>query len=144
QTLTVNYKIHKFTYGIGIKYLFNKKDNFPNSVIYKRTYWALENKQHFGINGSFQFEIWKLSRNNLSLFYDFQYTKSTNRFETFYAHEALVPEPQSEYDYSYIKHTAYFQPVLGFENNIGLQFQFYLTKNFYLNQRAGVGVLFYK
>jgi hypothetical protein len=144
QTLTVNYSVKNWTIGGGVKYLFNKKDNFPQSVFYKRTFWALNNTQHYGANLFALYKIWDLPRVNFDVFYDFQFTKSATRFETFFAIGQLVEEPQSEYDYIFIKHTDYIGPILGFENNIGLCFSFDITRNFYFSQKAGVGMLFYK
>ncbi|MBK7129356.1 MAG: hypothetical protein IPM74_07410 [Crocinitomicaceae bacterium] len=144
QVICMGYQHDKISFGIGLKYLYNKKDNFPYHVAFKRTFWALNLSEHFGANIFFNVDIWKMEKSRFSLFYDFQFTKSSNRFETYYALDELVDEPQSIYDYSYIKYTAYFQPVYGFENNIGLQFQYFLTKNIFLNQKAGIGILFYK
>jgi len=144
QTLALSYQFNKISLGFGLKYLYNKKDNFPYHVAFKRTFWALNLQQHLGANIFMNIDLWKLPKSKFSFFYDFQFTNSSNRFETFFAHEKLVDEPQSEYDYSYIKYTAYFQPVYAFENNLGLQFQFFLTENIFLTQKAGVGILFYK
>mgnify|MGYP006363476949 CR=1 FL=1 len=67
--------------------------------------------------------------------------------ETFIYYSALyqlVPVPQSEYDYSYIKYKKIYGPLLASDNTIGLTMEVNLSKRFYTKLKGGFGMMFWK
>jgi len=145
QSLSVNYKINKLQIGLGVKYNFNKLVNFPQNVFYKKTFYAINNNEHWGteLNIKYQF-LNKKDVFFIHFFFNSQYSKSHTRFESFYAVGQLVPNPTSEFDYIYVKHVDHIGPFLVLENNIGLSFDLFLNENIYLTHRLGGGIVFFK
>lgn len=61
-----------------------------------------------------------------------------------YAYEQLVPNPTTEFDYSYVKHQNIFGPVFESENTIGVVLKTNISSQFYTVFRGGVGIMFWK
>jgi len=145
QSLLLNYKKDKLQFGLGVKYNFNKLVNFPQNVFYKKTFYAITPTEHWGAEINFKYKILNLKNVFIAhLFFNSQFTKSHTRFESYYAIGQLVENPSSEFDYIYVRHINEIGPFLAFENNIGLAFEIFLTKNIFFSQKFGLGVLLFK
>ncbi len=145
QSLLISYKIKKLQIGLGVKYNFNKLVNFPQNNIYKKTFYAITDSEHWGMELNLKYQIFnKKDVFFIHLFLNSQYTKSHIRHEAYLAIGQLVPNPTSELDYVYIKHINYIGPIIALENNFGLAFDFYLSEKIYLTQKFGVGMVFFK
>lgn len=145
QSLLVSYNFKRFSIAIGAKYNFNKLVAFPQNAFFKKTIFALTPQEHWGGELNFKFRIFNRKDMFIThLFYNAQFTKSHTRFETYFAIGQLVPEPTSDFDFVYEKFLDHIGPFLVLENNIGLAFEILLTKNLYLSQKFGGGILFFK
>ncbi len=145
QSLSVNYNFIKLQVGLGVKYNFNKLSNFPQNVFYKKTFFAISQFEHWGLELNLKYEIFNLKDVLKSyVFLNSQYTKSHIRFETYFAISELVPNPTSEFDYIYVKHVDYIGPITALENNIGIAFNIFLINNLYLTQKFGVGLMLFR
>jgi len=145
QSLSLNYYFKKFQVGFGAKYNFNKLTNFPQNVFYKKTFYAINDSEHWGLEFNLKHEIFNLKNVLKSyIFFNSQYTKSHIRFETYYAVSELVPNPTSELDYLYVKHVDFIGPIIALENNIGLAFEIFIFDNVYLSQKFGIGLMLFK
>lgn len=146
QDFSLTYRINSLRLSIGPKYHYNFESAFPRpqADFYKKAFWARSFSEHIGLNFCADYTF--LDREHFSLYtnYNFQLTRSHIRHENYYALYPLVPNPQSESDYAYEYHKNFIGPVWGFENNIGLGCRFHFSDRFYMNQKIGVGVLFYK
>ena len=139
QTLNFNYQLKHLEVFGGIKYHFNKLDNFPTSVFYYKTAWTTKFHERFGFNIGLERLIYQNDYFDLSFYYQGFYTKSMLRHKMYYAIGSLVPEPQSEEDIVYVKEDRIFGPFIGFENNIGIEFTFPLFEKLFFNLRIGGG-----
>jgi hypothetical protein len=144
QSVVLHYKFNKLQIGMGVKYSFNKGVNFPQNVFYKRTFYAINPREHWGGELAVKYPLFNLKDVvQISAFYNAQFTRSHIKFETYYAVGQLVENPTSEFDYIYVKHQDYIGPVLALENNIGLAFDINLHDRIYFSQKFGLGIMFY-
>lgn len=142
QSLLLNYNFEKIQIGVGIKYNINKLTNFPQGYFYKKTFYATSPSEHIGVELNFKYQLFSREFFEMSLFYNGQYTKSQIRFEDHFAIAQLSENPTSEEDYIYVKHIDLIGPAQAFENNIGVAINIFLTKNIYLSQKFGLGMVF--
>ncbi len=145
QSLMLNYHFNKFQVGLGLKYNFNKLVNFPEKVFYKKTFYAINDKEHFGLEWNFKYRIFNKEHVKIHAFYNGQFSKSHTRFVGYQAvGPPLVENPTSDLDYLLQKHITLFGPFLVVENNIGLAFDIFVTKNLYFAQKFGAGIVLFK
>jgi len=144
QTLLLKYNLNKkLTFSGGIKYHFNKPNDFPNARIFKKNFYALNSKDRFGFEIGSTFQMWKSEYIKFNIFYMFQFTKSNLRNDWIYAVGSIIPDPQSVEDFVYIRIITDIKNVIAYENNFGINFNINITDNIYLNQKFGVGIIFY-
>jgi len=140
--LLVKYSKKKISFNFGLKYNFNKPNTFPQADIYKKSFWATSQGEHFGLESGIQYVLLKKTNLELFTFYQIQITKSDIKHDWFTPIGSLVPNPQSETDLIYKRSINIFGPVWGVENNFGFGLNTYFHEKFYLTLKLGGGILF--
>ncbi|PWH87225.1 hypothetical protein [Brumimicrobium oceani] len=145
QNILAKYQWNKFSVLAGIKYNFNKEISFPSGQrhFFKKSFWALDFKEHIGLEFGAQFVLLKKTNVELFTFYQAQITKSHIRHESYYALFPLVPYPQPESDYAYTLSKNFIGPVWALENNFGIGVNVNFTDFLYLSTKLGGGLVFY-
>ena len=149
QSLLGKYQWDNFSILAGLKYNFNKESSFPQGQrnFYKKAFWALNFKEHIGLELGVQYKILKKKNFDFFTFYQAQITKSHIRHEVYLAifpYIPLVSNPQSEYDYAYTLTQNYIGPIWAIENNFGIGLNVYFSNSFYFSTKLGGGILFYR
>ncbi|MBK9593308.1 MAG: hypothetical protein IPO32_18025 [Crocinitomicaceae bacterium] len=144
QNLTVGYHFNKFFVYGGLKYNFNKRDNFPIATWFKKTSWATNVGEHFGGVIGMRYQFAKLEHISFFSFLEIQQSYTHVRHISEYILGSVVPEPTSDYDLIYQKQLYFVGPWWFIENNLGLGFSCNIWRGLSLNSKFGIGVLFYK
>ena len=146
RNLNISWKktISDFSFSTGLTYHINRIDKTPIGTFIKKTALAQNFGERFGIQLGFEYFLLKNSYCKIGLFYNNQTSFISQIHQMYYAYDTLVSNPQSEFDYLYIKHERIFGPFWTIDNVIGLTLYNKLTDNFYLTTKGGFGLLFWK
>lgn len=146
RNLNLSWKqtISDFSVSAGLTYHLNRIDQIPESVLLKKNAFAENFGQHFGIQIGFDYSFYENEHLKLGVFYNNQSAFINHVYKRYSVYVQLVPEPQSEYDFAYIKKEDIWGPFITSDNVIGLTMRNSLIRNFYLTSKAGLGMLFWK
>lgn len=144
QNLTLGYQFKKFFVYGGIKYNFNKRDNFPVGAWFKKTSWATTVGEHFGGVVGFRYHFTNLEHISLFSYLEIQQSYTHVRHLSEYILGSVVPEPTSDYDLVYQKQLYFVGPWWFIENNLGFGFSCEIWSGLSLNAKFGGGILFFK
>ncbi len=136
--------ISDFSVSAGLTYHLNRIDKIPLGSLVRKNAFAENFGQHFGIQLGFDYFLYENEHLKLGVFYNNQSALISHVFKSNSIYVPLVPEPQSEFDYAYIKEESIWGPFITSDNVIGLTMKNTLTRNFYLTSKAGLGMLFWK
>ena len=146
RNINLSYRktIQNFAVFGGLKYHINQMENVPYNTFFKNSAYAVHFKEKIGVQLGLDFFLVRKPNYELGVYYNNQFSFISQVIKAYYAYEALVPNPQSEFDYSYVKHEKIFGPVFESENTVGVVFKTSLTPRFYTSLRGGIGVMFWK
>ena len=146
RNINLSYRktIQNFDVFGGLKYHINQMENVPYNTFFKNSAYAVHFKEKIGVQLGLDFFLVRKPNYELGVYYNNQFSFISQVIKAYYAYEALVPNPQSEFDYSYVKHEKIFGPVFESENTVGVVFKTSLTPRFYTSLRGGIGVMFWK
>lgn len=139
QSLLLKYEKGGSALLFGFKYQFNSRRT-DVGYLFKKMFYSRNLSERLGLEMGFQKKIILREKMDFFFYYDFQFTKSSVRHFSYLAAASLVPIPTSEKDFVYQKSTSIIAPVRAFENNIGFGFNLAINDQFYLTQKAGVGI----
>jgi len=144
QNLTLNYQWNKLSLYSGVKYNFNKLDNFPVSTMIKKTAWATKNSENIGGVIGLKYDLVRLKNISFFSFFECQQSFTHTRHISVIYVGSSVPNPTSEYDLVYQNRVDIIGPWWIFENNIGLGYHVEISKGLYLTSKAGIGIVAFK
>lgn len=146
RNLSANWKRHypNLSFSTGLTYHINRIDKVPIGTLIKKSAFAENFGQRFGIQLGFEYFIYKNDFCKIGLFYSNQISLINQLVKLYPAYDTLVSNPQSEFDFLYTKHERNYGPVFTSDNVIGITFKNNITKNIYLSTRGGLGILFWK
>jgi len=133
-----------FSISPGVTYHINRIDKVPIGTFIKKSAYAENFGQRFGIQIGIEYFLIKNSHFKLGLFYNNQTSFISQVHKMYYAYDTLVSNPQSEFDYLYTKSERTFGPFITIDNVIGLTLKNNLTDNLYLTTKGGLGFLLWK
>ncbi len=136
--------ISNFSISTGVTYHINRIDKVPIGTFIKKSAYAENFGQRFGIQIGIEYFLIKNSHFKLGLFYNNQTSFISQVHKMYYAYDTLVSNPQSEFDYLYTKSERTFGPFITIDNVIGLTLKNNLTDNLYLTTKGGLGFLLWK
>ncbi len=136
--------ISNFSISTGVTYHINRIDKVPIGTFIKKSAYAENFGQRFGIQIGIEYFLIKNSHFKLGLFYNNQTSFISQVHKMYYAYDTLVSNPQSEFDYLYIKHERIFGPFITVDNVIGITLKNNITDNLYLSTKGGFGFLLWK
>jgi hypothetical protein len=136
--------ISNFSISTGVTYHINRIDKVPIGTFIKKSAYAENFGQRFGIQIGLEYFLIKNSHCKLGLFYNNQTSFISQVHKMYYAYDTLVSNPQSEFDYLYIKHERIFGPFITVDNVIGITLKNNITDNLYLSTKGGFGFLLWK
>lgn len=136
--------ISNFSISPGVTYHINRIDKVPIGTFIKKSAYAENFGQRFGIQIGIEYFLIKNSHFKLGLFYNNQTSFISQVHKMYYAYDTLVSNPQSEFDYLYTKSERTFGPFITIDNVIGLTLKNNLTDNLYLTTKGGLGFLLWK
>lgn len=146
RNINVSYKktIQNFAVTGGLKYHINRSEHVPINTFFKNSAYASNFPEKIGAQIGLDYYLLKRQNYKLGIYYNNQISYISQMIKALYAYEQLVPNPQSEFDFSYVKHEKIFGPVFESENTFGMVLETKLTPQFYTVLRAGLGIMFWK
>ncbi len=146
RNITVSYKktIQNFALSSGLKYHINRIEHVPINTFFKNSAYANNFAEKIGVQIGLDYFLLKRQNYKLGIYYNNQLSYISQMIKALYVYEQLVPNPQSEFDFSYVKHENIFGPVFESEHTFGMVLETKLTSQFYTVLRAGIGVMFWK
>jgi hypothetical protein len=136
--------VNHFTISGGLKYHFNQIEKVPVNTFFKNSAYAVNFTEKIGVQIGLEYYILKRNNFQLGIYYNNQISFISQMIKALYAYEQLVPNPTTEFDYSYVKHQNIFGPVFESENTIGVVLKTNISSQFYTVFRGGVGIMFWK
>lgn len=136
--------ISNFSISTGVTYHINRIDKVPIGTFIKKSAYAENFGQRFGIQIGLEYFLIKNSHCKLGLFYNNQTSFISQVHKMYYAYDTLVSNPQSEFDFLYTKSERTFGPFITIDNVIGLTLKNTITDNLYLTTKGGLGFLLWK
>jgi len=124
---------------IGAKYHINSiiYDNQGN--VFKKRFYATSFKEHWGFTLGYQRNFFfKKTDFTPFIFYDFQFTNS-HTHNKMYIPYTYAEDGRVLYD----REIVIFGPTIALENNIGIGMEQKIFNNFYLYEKAGMGMVYY-
>lgn len=137
-------KVNNITISGGLKYHFNQIEKVPVNTFFKNSAYAVNFTEKIGVQIGLDYYILKRPNFQLGIYYNNQISFISQMIKALYAYDQLVPNPTTEFDYSYVKHQNIFGPVFESENTIGVALKTKLSSQFYTVIRGGVGIMFWK
>ena len=137
-------KVNNITISGGLKYHFNQIEKVPVNTFFKNSAYAVNFTEKIGVQIGLEYYILKRNNFQLGIYYNNQISFISQMIKALYAYEQLVPNPTTEFDYSYVKHQNIFGPVFESENTIGVVLKTNISSQFYTVFRGGVGIMFWK
>jgi hypothetical protein len=146
RNLSVNWKKHypNLSFSTGLTYHINRIDKVPIGTFIKKSAYATNFGQRFGLQFGFEYFFLQNDHFRLGLFYNNQISFIDQIHKMYFAYDTLVSNPQSESDYLYIKHERIFGPFITVDNVIGVTIKNLITENIYLTTKGGLGFLLWK
>ena len=124
----------------GLKYNINSIVHDNQGEVFKKRFFAKSFIEHWGLIAGYQYAI-KLNKPYLEpyWFYELQFTNSHTR----------NPSSQIIYDADgnfllYKNEINFFGPIIALENYLGVGLNIQLSKNIFLAQKAGIGMVNYQ
>lgn len=133
----------KISYSAGLTYHVNRIDKAPIGTLIKKSAIARNVSERFGTQLGFEYYLLQNSYCKVGLFYNNQISLISQVHKMYYAYDTLIANPQSEFDFLYVKSEMSFGPLLTIDNIIGLTLINKLTKDFYLTSKGGFGFLYW-
>lgn len=137
-------KVNNITISGGLKYHFNQIEKVPVNTFFKNSAYAVNFTEKIGVQIGLEYYILKRTNFQFGIYYNNQISFISQMIKALYAYDQLVPNPTTEFDYSYVKHQNIFGPVFESENTIGVALKTNLSPQFYSVFRGGVGIMFWK
>ena len=139
--LSWKHTVTDFSVSAGLTFHINRLHEVPISTFIKKSAYAVNFGERIGIQFGLEYFLFGNEYYKLGLFYNHQTSFISQQIKTYLADSALVAEPQSEFDFLYIKKEQIAGPFLTSDNVIGLTMRNKLSDNFYLTSKAGLGIL---
>lgn len=142
--LSFKKEYNKLAISAGLKYHINRPELVPIGTFFRKTATAKNFSERIGFQIGFDYFFFKNDFCRIGAFYSNQFSRITETIKMYYALEPIVAEPQSEFDYSYIKSERTYGPVLASDNIIGVVIETNITKQIYFITKGGFGMMFWK
>lgn len=133
-----------FSFSAGLTYHINRIEKVPIGIFNKNSAHGQNLGERFGIQCGLEYFFYKNSHSKIGLFYNNQISSINQVYKMYYATEALVPNPQSEFDFLFLKSERVYGPVITMDNVVGLTLRSNITDKIYLSTKGGFGLLFWK
>jgi hypothetical protein len=137
-------RVNNFDISGGLKYHFNRIEKIPVNTFFKNSAYAVSFTEKIGVQIGLEYYFLKRTNFQLGIYYNNQISFISQMIKALYAYDQLIPNPTTEFDYSYVKHQNIFGPVFESENTIGVALKTNLSSQFYTVFRGGVGMMFWK
>lgn len=137
-------QISTLTFNLGTTYHVNRIDKIPLGTFIKKSAYATNFKQRFGLQFGVEYYFFENSHLKTGVFYNTQISSIDQTHIMYYVYDTLVSNPLSESDFLYLYTNKTFGPFFVLDNVIGLTLHCYLTNNLYLKTKGGLGFLLWK
>ncbi len=146
RNLNLSFKktISNISLSAGLTYHINRIDKVPIGTFIKKSAFAENFGQRFGMQLGFEYFFLHNSHYKFGLFYNNQTSLISQVHKMYFAYDTLVTNPQSESDFLYTKDERIFGPFITVDNVIGFTLQNKINENIYLTTKGGFGFLFWK